>query len=141
SGEIDLYAEYTGTALTAILNAPVIADPEDVLQFVSDKYMKQYDLMWLKPFGFNNTYAITVRAADAKKNKWKRISDIAGFAHKLDAGFTSEFAERPDGYPGIQKAYNLSFKTIRDLDPSLMYEAIHNKKVDVICAFTTDGRI
>ncbi|MBU1054825.1 MAG: ABC transporter permease subunit [Proteobacteria bacterium] len=141
NGGIDLYAEYTGTALTAVLNAPVISNPDDALKFVSEKYMKQFDLIWLKPFGFNNTYAITVRSDDAKKNGWQKISDLAGVAHNLDAGFTSEFAERPDGYPGIKKTYNLSFKIIRDLDPSLMYEAIHNKKVDVICAFTTDGRI
>jgi len=141
SGEIDLYAEYTGTALTAILNAPVISEPEAALDVVAKAYKKKFQLIWLKPFGFNNTYAITVREKDAKKYGWKRISDLKTSAPSLRAGFTAEFAERPDGYPGLQKTYDLRFGHVRDLDPSLMYEAVSKEEVDVICAFATDGRI
>jgi len=141
NGEIDLYAEYTGTGLTAILKHAVITDPEEALYHVTKAYHQQFDLQWLKPFGFNNTYAITVRAADAAQNGWNTISDLEESAHNLLAGFTAEFAERPDGYPGLRQTYTLQFGEVRDFDPSLMYEAIRKKEVDVICSFATDGRI
>jgi osmoprotectant transport system permease protein len=141
NGEIDLYPEYTGTALTAILKHPSIYDPEEVFGIVREAYRERFEARWLKPFGFNNTYAITVREADAKRYGWVRISDLENDTPRLRAGFTAEFAERPDGYPGLRKAYGLRFGEIRDLDPSLMYEAISKGEVDVICAFATDGRI
>lgn len=141
NGEIDLYAEYTGTGLTAILKHPVIADPEQALRYVTKAYHDRFNLQWLKPFGFNNTYAITVRKADAEKYGWNTISDLQGSAKGLRAGFTAEFAERPDGYPGLRQAYSLQFREVMDFDPSLMYEAVARKEVDVICAFATDGRI
>jgi osmoprotectant transport system permease protein len=141
NGEIDLYAEYTGTGLTAILKQAVITDPEEALYHVTKAYHHQFDLQWLKPFGFNNTYAITVRADDAAQNGWNTISDLAESANTLLAGFTAEFAERPDGYPGLRQTYTLQFGEVRDFDPSLMYEAIRKKEVDVICSFATDGRI
>ncbi len=105
NGEIDLYAEYTGTGLTTILKHPVISDPEEALNHVTQAYHERFDAQWLKPFGFNNTYAITVRKADAKKNQWNRISDLGNTAIELRAGFTAEFAERPDGYPGLRRIY------------------------------------
>lgn len=141
NGEIDLYAEYTGTGLTAILKHAVITDPEEALYYVTKTYHERFDLQWLKPFGFNNTYAITVRASDAAQNGWNTISDLKESANNLLAGFTAEFAERPDGYPGLRQTYILQFGDVRDFDPSLMYEAIRNNEVDVICAFATDGRI
>jgi len=141
NGEIDLYPEYTGTALTAILKHPSISDPEEVFGIVRESYRERFEARWLKPFGFNNTYAITVREADAKRYGWVRISDLENDTPRLRAGFTAEFAERPDGYPGLRKAYGLRFGEIRDMDPSLMYEAISKGEVDVICAFATDGRI
>jgi len=141
NGEIDLYAEYTGTGLTAILKEPVISEPEDAFQVVANLYHERFGIRWLSPFGFNNTYAITVRADDAKRKGWKRISNLEMEAPNLRAGFTAEFAERPDGYPGLRKAYGLKFGKTRDLDPSLMYQAVSKGEVDVICAFATDGRI
>jgi glycine betaine/choline ABC-type transport system substrate-binding protein len=139
--EIDLYAEYTGTGLTAILKEPIISDPEEAFQWVSKGYDARFGIRWLKPFGFNNTYAMTVRAEEAKIKKWEKISDLKQEAPNLRAGFTAEFAERPDGYPGLRKAYGFEFGEMRDLDPSLMYQAVNRGKVDVICAFATDGRI
>ncbi|MFH1480389.1 MAG: glycine betaine ABC transporter substrate-binding protein [Pseudomonadota bacterium] len=139
--EIDLYVEYTGTGLTAILQSPVISDPEGAFQYVRKAYRERYRLRWLRPFGFNNTYAITVRGRDAERYGWQRVSDLRDVAQTLRAGFTAEFAERPDGYPGLRKTYGLNFGEVRDMDPSLMYEAIEKGAVDVICAFATDGRI
>lgn len=140
-GEIDLYPEYTGTALTAILNREVISSPTDSYQTVAQAYHEQFDCQWLEPLGFNNTYAITVRQSDAEENGWATIEDLAPVADSLRAGFTAEFAERPDGYPGLKEAYGFSFGSVRDLDPGLMYPAIAQDEVDVICAFATDGRI
>jgi osmoprotectant transport system permease protein len=140
-GEIDLYAEYTGTGLTAILKWDVIADPERAYAAVAKEYRRRFSVEWLSPFGFNNTYAITVRKSDAATRRLRAISDLAAIAGTLRAGFTAEFSERPDGYPGLRETYGLDFAEVRDLDPGLMYKAIANGEIDVICAFATDGRI
>ena len=141
SGEIDLYAEYTGTALTAILKQPVIADPDRAYETVTREYRQRFEAEWLRPFGFNNTYAITVRKSDATSRNLRTISDLIAVSGTIRAGFTAEFSERPDGYPGLRRAYGLQFREVRDLDPALMYQAIANGEVEVICAFATDGRI
>ena len=141
AGEIDLYAEYTGTGLVTVLKRPVDSDAERVFKKVRTDYKKQFNLEWLEPFGFNNTYALTVRKSDARARGWRTISDLATSANTLRAGFTAEFSERADGYPGVRKAYGFGFAEVRDLEPSLMYQAVAKGEVDVICAFTTDGRI
>jgi osmoprotectant transport system permease protein len=141
NGEIDLYAEYTGTGLTAILKTPVISDPEKALHHVRKAYRERFNAQWLQPFGFNNTYAMTVRKDDAVQKNWRNISDLEDTSIQLRAGFTAEFSERPDGYPGLRKVYDLKFMQIKDLDPTIMYQAVANGEVDVICAFASDGRI
>jgi osmoprotectant transport system permease protein len=141
NGEIDLYAEYTGTALTTVLKREVISNPNEAYRIVSEAYAKQFDLTWLSPFGFNNTYAITLRETDAQRWGIKSISELKSRASELRAGWTSEFSERPDGYPGLREHYGFKFATVRDLDTALMYEALVQEEVDVICAFATDGRI
>ena len=140
-GEIDLYPEYTGTALTAILKHKAVSNPDKAYQIVSAAYKRLFKAEWLQPFGFNNAYSITVRQADARKYGWKTISDLARGAADLRAGFTAEFSERPDGYPGLRRAYGFVFGVVRNLDAAIMYRAISRGEVDVICAFTTDGRI
>ena len=140
-GEIDLYAEYTGTALTALLNESATSDPDAAYARVADTYHDQYDLIWLEPFGFDNTYTITVRQDAADENGWESIVDLVSDAFRLSAGFTSEFMEREDGYPGLKQVYGIEFGDVSDLEPSLMYEALAKEQVDVICGFATDGRI
>ena len=140
-GEIDVYAEYTGTALTAVLDEEVITDPGEALAFVRDAYEDRWGAAWLEPFGINNTYAITVRRAEAEARGWTAISDLADAASDLRAGFTPEFAERPDGYPGLSEAYGFRFGAVRDMDAALMYQAVARDEVDVVSAFATDGRI
>ncbi len=141
-GEIDMYPEYTGTGLLVILKSRTsFTDPDEVYAFVSSEYEKQFSLKWLNPFGFNNTYAFAVRNEDAKKHGWSTVSDLKDSADSLKAGFTSEFSERPDGYPGFQKVYNISFGKVIDLDPALMYDAVKKAQVDIITAFSTDSRI
>jgi glycine betaine/choline ABC-type transport system substrate-binding protein len=140
-GEIDIYPEYTGTALTAILKEKPVTDPQQAFNRVADAYRTRYAVQWLPPFGFNNTYAITVRQSDAKNHHWQKISDLEPEAPTLRAGFTAEFVARSDGYPGLKRAYKFHFGSIHDMDPGLMYKAIAKREVDVICAFSTDGRI
>ena len=141
AGELDLYAEYTGTGLVTVLDQPAVSDADAVWATVESQYRQQFNLKWLKPFGFNNTYALAVRGSTASDNNWRSISDIVASADDLKAGFTSEFSERADGYPGVSEKYGFRFSQVVDLEPSLMYQAIARGEVDVICAFTTDGRI
>ena len=108
---------------------------------VACEYRQRWQLEWLAPFGINNTYAITVRKDDAAAHGWERISDLADGASRLRAGLTAEFAERPDGYPGLRECYGLRFGSVTDIDAGLMYDAIAAGEVDVIAAFATDGRI
>jgi len=140
-GEIDLYAEYTGTGLMAILQLPAMNNPDEVYDRVSGEYLNRFSLVWLEPFGFNNTYTLTVRKQDAVQNKWKVISDLITVSSKLVAGFSGEFQERPDGYPGFQEVYKFKFGEVHDLDPGLIYEALAKGAVDVIDGYLTDGRI
>jgi osmoprotectant transport system permease protein len=141
-GEIDMYPEYTGTGLLAILKSKEsFTTPGEVYDFVSFEYETQFNLKWLRPFGFNNTYAFAIRNEDAVKNRWEKVSDLTSAADSLKAGFTAEFSERPDGYPGFQKAYHISFGKVINLDPALMYDAVKKGQVDIITAFSTDSRI
>jgi len=141
NGEIDVYPEYTGTALTTILKREVLATPEETYNAVAKAYREQFKSEWLSPLGFNNTYAITVREADAQAKNWQTVSDLERDASLLKAGFTAEFVERPDGYPGLKRKYAFEFGSVSELDAGLMYKALAAGEVDVICAFATDGRI
>lgn len=141
AGELDLYVEYTGTALLNVLGKDVINDSDGAFRVVASIYRDQLDLEWLPPIGFNNTYAIAVRGDQAEASGWTKVSDLAAGAEELEAGFTSEFMERPDGYPGLRRAYDIEFGRAVDLDPGLMYRALADGEVDLIGAFATDGRI
>jgi len=142
-GEIDIYAEYTGTALTAILDetpAPG-SDTRAVLNRVREAYEARYGVRWLEPFGFDNTYVLLADRALADSLDWSRVSDTRSEAPSLEVGFTAEFAERPDGYPGFTEHYDLRFGAARDLDPGILYRAASERAVDVVFGFATDGRI
>jgi len=139
--QIDVYPEYTGTGLVTVLGAPVDGDADAVLERVASGYAERFGLEWLAPLGFENTYAMLVRRAAAEEHGWRMLSDLAADAGELRAGLTDEFARRADGYPGLAAAYDLHFGEVVDLAPSLLYEALVRGEVDVICAFSTDGRI
>ncbi|MGI6093094.1 MAG: glycine betaine ABC transporter substrate-binding protein [Negativicutes bacterium] len=140
-GDLDLYAEYTGTGLMNILGEKVINDPEAVYQKVKQMYKDKKQIVWLKPFGFNNTYTLSVRADQAKQLGLEKISDLLEHQSSLTLGVTHEFLERDDGYRGVKKVYGLNFGTAKGMDPGLTYAACRDGKVDVIDAFATDGRI
>lgn len=141
TGNYDLYVEYTGTGLMNILEEDVNNDPDEVYDIVKQKFKEKYDLVWLKPIGFNNTYTLTIREADAKKWGVETISDLRKVAADLTLASEPEFSERKDGYPGLQKLYNIRFAKTQTMDAGIMYSAIKNGKVDVIDAYATDGRI
>ncbi len=140
-GDVDVYVEYTGTGLVTILKQPVIGEPPAAYAAVKKLYGERFNLIWVKPLGFNNTYALMMRKADADRLKIKRISDLKSPAKDLVLGSTIEFASRPDGIPGLTKQYGLTFKDTRAMDPGLVYQAVASKQVDVISGFSTDGRI
>ena len=141
-GEIDLYVEYTGTGLVAILDEPPDTDPGAVLEKVRREFGAQYDMEWLDPLGFNNTYAFALPRSSAKTLGVTRISDLGSLLDSLVLGVTSEFAERPDGLKALIRHYELEKpQDLREMDPGLMYRAVQTGDVDVICAFATDGRI
>lgn len=143
NGEIDLYPEYSGTSLSVVFKSE--RQPgwtsNDIFNHVKALYEKNYGCTVLGPFGFNNTYRLTVSGEQADKHGWRTVSDLAKVASSLKAGFTSEFIEREDGLKGLAAAYNLHFQQVRDMAPELMYKALANGEIDVICAFATDGRI
>ena len=142
AGQMDLYPEYTGTALTVILKEPPASDPAAVYKTVRDAYKSRFGLEVGPPLGFNNTFAIVVRGDDAARLHLRAISDLVPNAPKWRAGFGYEFMERPDGYPGLVKAYGLSFGSQpRIMDLGLLYRALQEKQVDVVAGNSTDGLI
>lgn len=141
-GEVDVYVEYTGTALTAVLGREVeSAEPETVFRDVAEAYEARFGVRWLPPLGFDNTYVLLAHRGVARAEGWRTVSDVADGADRLSAGMTAEFAERPDGYPGFRDHYGFGFGSVRDLDPGILYEALARGEVDVAFGFATDGRI
>lgn len=141
TGEVDIYPEYTGTGLVAILKMDPPADARMVTYTVRQEFRYRWDLVWLAPLGFNNTYALGMRAKDAAARNIRTISDLARFAGEMKLGCGTEFLARSDGYPGLQARYRLKFKEARAMDPGLTYEAVAKGAVDVIDAYATDGRV
>lgn len=141
AGEVDLYVEYTGTALMAILHRAPLADAEEAYRAVKGDYGKKFALEVTEPLGFNNTFAILVRGEDARRLKLRTISDAARYASQWRAGFGQDFMSRPDGFEGFARAYGLRFKEIREMDLSLTYRALVERQVDLIAGNSTDGLI
>jgi glycine betaine/choline ABC-type transport system substrate-binding protein len=141
-GQIDVYVEYTGTAYGAILELPVETDRNVVLQTVDSVYRSRWRLRLAEPLGFNNTFAMLVRAADARELGLTAISDAAVHASDWRAGFGYEFMERADGYAGLVAVYGLRFgqqPVVMDL--GLTYRALAESRVDIIAGNSTDGQI
>jgi osmoprotectant transport system substrate-binding protein len=142
AGQIDKYVEYTGTAFTAILKHQPISDPRAVYEQVKSDYESLFNLEWLEPLGFNNTFAILVRGEVGRRLQLKTISDAARYAPQWRAGFGQDFMSRQDGYPGFVRTYGLRFaESPREMDLSLSYQALANGQVDLIAGNSTDGLI
>jgi osmoprotectant transport system substrate-binding protein/osmoprotectant transport system permease protein len=141
TNQIDFYPEYTGTGLLAILGERPTNDPAAVYRQVFREFWKRYGARWLPPLGFQNTYAIAVRRETAARFHLVSLSDLARVAKSLRAGLTPDFIGRPDGLPGLQKAYGIGFAQVRALLPAIKYQALAAGEVDVIDGYSTDGLI
>jgi osmoprotectant transport system substrate-binding protein len=142
AGRIDIYPEYTGTALTAILRQPANGGAGAVYTRVEEAYQQRFRLIVAPPLGFNNTFALVIRGDDAQRYGLKTISDAARVAPQWRPGFGYEFMERPDGYHGLVKAYSLNFGSApRVMDLGLLYRALTSHEVDLVAGNSTDGLI
>ena len=141
AGEVDLYPEYTGTGLVAILKDDVPEDARLVTERVRQEFLTRWDLVWLAPLGFNNTYALGMRKNTVAEKHLRTMSDLAKVAPELALGCGTEFLARSDGYPGLQARYKIKFREARAMDPGLTYDAVAKGAVDVIDAYATDGRL
>ena len=139
NGDLDLYPEYTGTGLMAILKQPAVSDADKAYGIVQKEFNSQFKIKWLKPLGFNNTYAMAVPEELASQNNLKSTSDLAKIVDKLIFGAEQDFFGRADGYDGFTQAYGFKFKNVKQMEIGLKYKAIANKEVNVINAFSTDG--
>jgi osmoprotectant transport system substrate-binding protein len=142
-GNIDAYVEYTGTAYNVILKLPPLEqwNPDEVYQKVEQGLMEQDNIAIAARLGFRDDYAIALHKDWVKANNVVRISDLEPFARDLSLGTDPEFASRPDGLPQIDKVYGFTFGRVRQMQPTLMYEAIKSNQVDAIGAYTTDSRV
>jgi osmoprotectant transport system substrate-binding protein len=141
-GEIDLYPEYTGTALLAQLKLEPLHDRKAVYDTVKEDYLSRYQLTWLDPAPMNDTQALATTSQLSGRLRLQTLSDCARLAPQLRLGAVPEFTDRPDGLPGLQKAYGgFHFASIKLLDIGLKYTALLQGDVDVVVAFGTDGQI
>jgi len=139
TGAIDVYPEYTGTGLTAILHDEPKGDARAVFGRVSREFEARWGVHWLPPLGFENTYAIAVRRETARRYGLRTLSDLARASPNLTAGFTPDFIGRPDGLPGLTRAYGLHPREVRSLVQAVKYTALAQGAVDVVDGYSTDG--
>ena len=142
SGRIDIYPEYTGTALTAVLKQQANGDRKAVLQRVKSGYESRFGLTLGAPFGFNDTFAMEIRGEDARRLHLQTLSQAAAYTPHWRAGFGYEFMERPDGYPGLVQTYGLRFaEQPRIMDLGLLARALKDRQIDFAGGNATDGLI
>jgi len=142
AGRIDIYPEYTGTALSAVLKQKAIGDDSDVYQRVKREYQQRFGLTLGPPFGFNDTFAMEIRGEDARRLRVKTLSEAASFAPRWRAGFGYEFMERADGYRGLAETYGLHFREPpRVMDLGLLGRALKDRQIDFAGGNATDGLI
>ncbi|HEV7551530.1 MAG TPA: glycine betaine ABC transporter substrate-binding protein [Candidatus Angelobacter sp.] len=142
AGRIDMYVEYTGTALVAILKEKPATDHVAVFNTVKDLYSRRFGLEVFPSLGFDNTFAMVMRGNDARRLHLKTLSDAAAVSSQLRLGVGYEFLERPDGFKGLAAKYNLKFaEAPRVMDLGLLYRALQNNQVDIVAGSNTDGLI
>lgn len=143
NGDIDISAtRYTGTDLTSILDQEVEKDPEKALRVVQRAFHEQFGYKFYDSYGFANTYAFTMTKENAEKNGYKKISDLEKDADQLKLGVDNAWLKRSgDGYPGFKKAYGFSFGQTYPMQIGLVYDAVDQGRMDIVLAYSTDGRI
>ena len=140
NGEIDLYPEYTGTALTAILKDPPDNDPTHVFARVRSEYLDRFHVEWLDPLGIDNSFAMVVSGADARSKNLRNLSDAAKVTSGWSLGVGYEFQQRPDGLAALDRTYHLHWiASPQSMDLGLLYKALEGGQVGMIAANATDG--
>lgn len=141
-GEIDVYPEYTGTALTTILKLPPAHDPATASALVKAQYQAQFGVEWMEPLGFDNTFAMVIRGDDARKSKVTSLSEAAQYSPGWNLGVGYEFQQRPDGLSGLLKTYNLHVNgSPKTMDLGLLYKALEQRQVSMVAGNATDGQL
>jgi osmoprotectant transport system substrate-binding protein len=142
AGRIDVYPEYTGTALAAVLKENAKGDSSGVYGEVKRQYRSRFDLDVMPPLGFDNSFAMVMRGDDAHRFGLTKLSQLETVAPQLKLGVGYEFLERRDGYAGLVKTYDLKFaEAPRVMDLGLLYRALENRSVDIVAGSNTDGLI
>jgi osmoprotectant transport system permease protein len=141
SGAIDVYPEYTGTGLVSILGEEVKEGSAGTLNRVRREFLSRWDLWWISPLGFENSFEVAVPKELAEREHLKTISDLARISPRLRGGFGHEFVGREDGLLGLQRVYGLQFASIQPLQHALKYQAAGGRQVDAIDVYTTDARL
>ncbi len=141
-GDIQLYPEYTGTALIDVLHMAPIRDPKLLYDTVKREYEKRFGLTILDPSPGSDSQGLAVTRAVAQKYNVRTLSQCARAASQLRLAAVPEFVARADALPGLQKFYGgFAFRSVRTFDIGLQYDALAHGDADVATAFTTDARI
>lgn len=141
-GEIDIYPEYTGTALMTILGQPMVTDPQEVYDTVKDMYASEYNLAVLDMSPASDGNSLAIRADVSEEYGIRTISDLQTNADKVRFGSTSDFYEREDGMLGLEKVYGeFDFASENSFDNSLKYQVMESDEVDCVPAYTTDAQL
>jgi osmoprotectant transport system permease protein len=141
TGAIDVYPEYTGTGLVSILGEPAEGGAVKTLNRVRSEFLSRWDLWWLSPLGFENSFEVAVPKELAERERLRTISDLARISKRLRGGFGHEFVGREDGLLGLQRVYGLDFASVQPLQHALKYQAAGAREVDAIDVYTTDARL
>lgn len=142
SGDIDVYPEFTGTAISEFLKETAVSNEgEDVYQQAKDGMLERYHMLMLEPMQYNNTYTLAVTDEIADQFGLENISDLRGIEEHINAGFTLEFSDREDGYVGIQSLYGIQFPNLATMEPKLRYVAIESGEINLIDAYSTDSEL
>jgi osmoprotectant transport system substrate-binding protein len=139
-GDVDIYPEYTGTASSVVLKQAIPEEPARAYMVVKDAYLQRFKLVWLPPLGFNDTFAMVVRAEDGKKLTSPQLSAAQSRSWRLGVGY--EFLTRPDGLGKLDQVYGLHWAgTPKSMDLGLLYRALRQRSVDMAAADSTDAQL
>jgi osmoprotectant transport system substrate-binding protein len=142
NNDVQMATLYTGEVFNNHFEVKPTKDRQEVLKEAQEGFDKHFGFKWFDPLGFENTYAFTVRKEVADQNHLKNISDVKDLAKTMKLGVDTTWLEREnDGYPAFQKAYGIQFGQTFPMEIGLVYEAVANKKVDIVLAYSTDPRL
>ncbi|MED5100142.1 osmoprotectant update ABC transporter permease/substrate-binding subunit OpuFB [Niallia circulans] len=142
TGSIDLYPEFTGTAISEFLKETATStNREEVYRQARDGMLKKYQMIMLEPMQYNNTYALAASKSLADQFQLESISDLKGIEQQIQAGFTLEFSDREDGYQGIQHLYGLTLPNLVTMEPKLRYVAVESGEINLVDAYSTDSEL